>query len=41
MSHMWLAELIEAVTLYQLDNPSETGLHVGGQNIELSENPVL
>jgi hypothetical protein len=38
---MGLAELIEAVALDQLDNPAETGFHVGGQDIELFSNPVV
>jgi hypothetical protein len=38
---MGLANLIEAIVLYQLDNPSETGFHVGRQDIELSSNPVV
>ena len=41
MSHMGLADLIEAVVLYQLDNPAETGFHVGRQDIELFSNPVV
>jgi hypothetical protein len=38
MSHLGLADLIEAVFLYQLDNPAETGFHVGRQDIELFSN---
>ena len=38
---MGLVDLIEAVALDQLDNPAETGFHVGGQDIELSSNPVF
>jgi len=38
---MGLADLIEAVALYQLDNPAETGFHVGRQDIELFSNPVV
>ncbi len=41
MPHMGLADLIEAVTLYQLDNPAEAGLHVGRQDTELFSNPVV
>ena len=41
MSHMGLTDLIEAVTLYQLDNPAETGFHVGRQDIELLSNPFM
>ena len=38
---MGLADPIEAVVLYQLDNPAETGFHVGRQDIELFSNPVV
>jgi hypothetical protein len=38
---MGLADLIEAVALYQLDNPAETGFHVGRQDIELFANSVV
>ena len=41
MPHMGLADLIEAVVLHQLDNPAETGFHVGRQDIELFSNPVV
>ena len=41
MPHMGLADPIEAVVLYQLDNPAETGFHVGRQDIELFPDPAV
>jgi hypothetical protein len=41
MPHMGLADPIEAVVLYQLDNPAETSFHVSRQDIELFSNPVV
>ncbi len=41
MPHIGLADPIEAVVLYQLDNPAETGFHVGRQDIELFSNPIV
>jgi len=38
---MGFADPVEAVVLYQLDNPAETGFHVGRQDIELFANSVV
>jgi hypothetical protein len=41
MPHVGLADLVEAVALDQLDDPAETGFHVGRKRIELFSNPVV